>query len=240
MRPRDYSDIVKLEDPTVLEDFLDQPLSFIAETITGAFAAGKSGVAVAGGRIVQALLKGRMFKQWAKEFRALRNAGKIPDDFAESKYGFQTWVELMTIIDEESPDADRLEALKAMFYAANKVNADDKDRIVAYQLWRITKELNSGDLLLLKTFNEHPYLGGESPYPQWIAQIATLSAFGVIELAQLHISRLIEFRLLYELQSSQVQKKADITSLGNRLCANIQSYQIDLNSATSQAFTTSS
>lgn len=131
-RPRDYSDIAKLEDSGVLEDFLNEPLSFIAETITGALAVGKNGVMVAGGRIVQALLKGQLFKQWSREFRALRDAWKIADDFAESKYGFQTWVELMTVIDEESPDADRLEALKAMFFAMNKVGAEKKDHVAGY------------------------------------------------------------------------------------------------------------
>jgi hypothetical protein len=104
-RPRDYSNIFQFQDPTVLDAFLNEPLTLVAETITGALAVGKTGAMVAGGRIVQALLKGQAFKQWGKEFHALRDAGKIPDDFAEKKYGFQTWVELMTVIDEESPEA---------------------------------------------------------------------------------------------------------------------------------------
>src|SRR5271168_1828734 len=110
--PHDYFDIAKLQDPSTLEDFLEQPLTFIAESITGALAVGKTGVMVAGGRVVQALMKGMLFKQWNAEFKRLREAGRIPDNFAERKYGFQTWVELMTILDEESPDADRLKALK--------------------------------------------------------------------------------------------------------------------------------
>ena len=42
----------------------------------------------------------------------LREKGKINDRFAESKYGFQSWVELHTIIDDDTPHEDRLEALK--------------------------------------------------------------------------------------------------------------------------------
>ncbi|MGO8757022.1 MAG: hypothetical protein ACLQG3_02755 [Terracidiphilus sp.] len=234
VRPRDYSDIASLQNPTVLEDFLDEPLTLIAETITGALAVGKTGVMVAGGRIVQALLKGQLFKQWAREFRTLRDAGKIPDDFAEKKYGFQTWVELMTTIDEESPDADRLEALKAMFYAVNKVNAEDKDRVTAYQLWRITKQLNSGDLLLLKCFGEHDHRFGDMIYENWISQMTNLSGFGAIELVQLHVDRLLELRLLHEPQRSHNRKIAEITSLGRRLCANINTYHVDLNSVVSR------
>ena len=61
-KPRDYSDIIKLEDPRILEEFLDEPLTFIAETITGALATGKCGVMASGGRIVQALLKGQQLQ----------------------------------------------------------------------------------------------------------------------------------------------------------------------------------
>lgn len=124
-RPRDYSDVAKfdlaeLQDPTALEEFLDNPATFITEVLAGALAIGKTGAAVAGGRIVQGILKGRAFKQFGAEFKKLRETGKIPDDFAEKKYGFQTWVELMTIIDEEGPDEDRLEALKAMFFPSTE------------------------------------------------------------------------------------------------------------------------
>jgi hypothetical protein len=43
IKRRDYSDIAKLQDPGVLEEFLDEPLTFIAETITGALATGATG-----------------------------------------------------------------------------------------------------------------------------------------------------------------------------------------------------
>jgi hypothetical protein len=232
--PRDYSNIFQLQDPIVLDDFLRESLTFVAETITGALAVGKTGALVAGGRIVQALLKGQAFKQWGKEFHALRDAGKIPDDFAEKKYGFQTWVKLMTIIDEESPDADRLEALKAAFYAVNKVGVEDQGRIVEYQLWRVSKQLNSGDVLLLKTFYEKDHHFGEMQYGQWLAQLTSLSGMEIMELVQLHLSRLLEFRLLIEPQNALTQKKAEISGFGRRLYANINIYRIDLESAARQ------
>ena len=84
----------------------------------------------------QGALKAKLFEQLSREIKDLRDKGKIPDDFAEERNGFQSWVELMTIIDEESPDPERLAALKAMFYAVNKVNAEDSERILAYQLFQ--------------------------------------------------------------------------------------------------------
>jgi hypothetical protein len=64
-KPRDYSDIIKLQEPGVLEDFFDEPLPFIVATVTGALAAGKSGWILSSGRMVQAMLKGRLFQQWS-------------------------------------------------------------------------------------------------------------------------------------------------------------------------------
>jgi hypothetical protein len=86
----------------VLEDLLAEPATFIAETLTGMLGDGVKGVSASGGRIVQAILKGKSYQQFDVELKRWRTAGRIAPDFGEKKYGFQTWVELMTIIDEES------------------------------------------------------------------------------------------------------------------------------------------
>jgi hypothetical protein len=228
--PRDHFDIIKLEDPRFLETFLDQPLTFIAETITGALATGPRGMLASGSRIVHALLKGRLFIQWGYEFKTLRDAGRLKEDFADTKYGFQTWVELMSIIDEESPDADRLDALKAMFYAVNKVNADDAQRIQAYQFWQIAKQLKSGDLILLKAMSE---IGDSSPSNiDWAGFMAERSGLGIAELVQLHEKNLSDRKLIVS-KTDRATNRADaiITRFGRRLCEHIQTYQIDLEAA---------
>jgi len=238
-KPRDYSNIINLDDPGALEEFLNQPLTFIAESITGALAVGKNGLVLSGGRIVQALLKGRLFKQWAAEFKKLRETGRIPDDFADKKYGFQTWVELMTIIDEESPDADRLAALKAMFFAVNNVGATDGERIKAYQLWQIAKQLNSGELLLLRTVylkkslyaseTIHPnYL---NVYSNWASYMAKAIGHGSQGLVDLHEKRPTEFGLLIEKNRMTGTIDADnarLSELGLMFCANIENYELEI------------
>jgi len=102
---------------------MDQPLTAIAEALTGALAAGPKAWTVMTGHIVQGILKGKLYQQVAQEIKELRAKAKIPDDSADEKkhkYGFKSWVELLTIIDEETPDADRLEAMKAMFTPSTK------------------------------------------------------------------------------------------------------------------------
>jgi hypothetical protein len=232
-KTRDYSDIVKLQDPGILEEFLAEPLTFIAETITGALGDGGNGLAIRGGRIVQAILKGNLFQQWAAEFNGLRERGRIPDDFAETKYGFQTWVELMTIIDEESPDADRLEALKAMFFALNKVNATDGERIAAYQMWQVTKGLTSGELFLLKiVYEQQQSYGSDDNYRTWSTHMARASGHGMTALIDLHEKKLTELGLLSERKfgdgSGIYSSNARLTEFGIRFCLNIRNYTLEI------------
>ena len=95
IKPRDYSDICKLQEPGVLEQFFDEPKPFIVETVMGALAEGLKGWPVVTGRIVLAILKGRLFQQTSWEFKRLREAGRIAADFSEKPNGFQTWVDLI-------------------------------------------------------------------------------------------------------------------------------------------------
>ena len=117
-------------------------------------AEGPKQLAVYGGKIAQAALKGHLFEEVAREVNRLREKGKIDENFGETKYGYQSWVQLLTIIDNECPDPDRLEALKAMFFSVNRVNAADWEKVLAYQLFQIAKEVTSSQLLLMKACYE--------------------------------------------------------------------------------------
>jgi hypothetical protein len=79
------------------------------------------------GRIVQAPFKAKLFQQVAQEIEEFRKKGRIPEDFIDRKDGAKTWVDLFTIIDEESPDEERLDALKAMFFSVNNIKIDDAE-----------------------------------------------------------------------------------------------------------------
>jgi hypothetical protein len=106
--PRDYADIAKLQETSVLDQFLERPLTASLEAITGAFAGGGKGLIVSAGHIAQGLVKGQIYETLAEELRRLREAGKLPPDMGATKHGLYTWAELMAIIDSECPDADRL------------------------------------------------------------------------------------------------------------------------------------
>lgn len=233
-QPRDYTDIIHLQPSTVIEEFLDKPLSLM-ELVTGALGLKLQDGIVAGGRLIQALFRGQVYEQLHDELRALREAGKISDESLKNKYGRKSWVDLMSIIDEDSPDEDRLDALKAAFYGLNKVGLDEKERVMAYQLWQAAKKLESGDVLLLKTFYERNDNFGEITHGQWLEQLASISALGDVELIQLHMTRLVEFRLLVQTPSGMNRNKAQLSSLGRRLYANLQTYKTDVENAKRKA-----
>ncbi len=238
--PRDNADIAKELDLSTPGTLLDELPKLLAELGKGYLKVGNKGVLVSLGNVVQAGFAGHVMEQLRTEFGALRDAGKLPRDYSNKRYARKTWVDLIRIIDEESPDEDRLDALKAIFYAVNRINADDNEQILAYQLWDVTKRLDSADILLVKTFQQHIHrLGGLQPQ-QWFEQLASLSGLGLVEMVQLHNAHLLEFKLLKEAHPpggtanfgtqmpNNAPKIADLTTMGHRLCTNIQTYRTDV------------
>jgi hypothetical protein len=147
---RDYADICQLQNATVAEQFLEEPVTVIAECVSGWLKQGTKETMLAVPRVALAVLKGNAFEQFGREFDNLRKSGKVPDDYAEKKYGYSSLAELLAEIDSNPADQDRLEALKALFYSVNKVNATDGERVASYQLFQLAKKLTGGQLLLLK------------------------------------------------------------------------------------------
>jgi hypothetical protein len=247
LKPREFSaDLLLPENSDELAKFMEQPLTAIAESITGALAAGPKGWMMMTGRIVQGILKGRLFQRLGQEVKKLREDGKIPEDFADEKkykYGFKSWVELLQTIDEETPDADRLEALKAMFYGVNKINATDGERILNYQLLQTAKKLTSSELLVLRaifeTYKGCNYVQDQNrstPLLVWATRVAGGLGHGAVALvlrdeqvlaAQGLISPRLGSRELPEANQSVIDFNARLTDLGIRFCHNIETYHLE-------------
>jgi len=176
---------------------------------------------------------GKEVSEWIKE-------GNIPEDFSGRPSGYQTWVELLQEIDSNPVDADRLKAMKAMFLAANRVNASDGESIVAYQLFRIAKELNSGELLLLKmvfhafktkSIPQTPMLSLNAN--NWRSAMANNLGHGLSALVRKQESALVEHNLISPVvMSGQLETivgdPSRISDLGIRFCENIEKYQIEV------------
>jgi len=228
-RPREYYDVAKLQLQSEFERFLDDPTTQALEAVTGAFALGAKQAFISAGRIAQAILKGRMYEQCADEWRTLREGGKIPENLGETKHGLYTWAELMKIIDDECPDGEKLDALKAAFYAVNKINQTDADQIVEYQLWQIAKELKSGDILLLRSIYVRVNSTMGNHHREWTTNMAKMLT---------PRSRVAgDTQQGYEASGINAVNNR-LTNLGVRFCRNIELYKIDLDAAARPTITT--
>ena len=231
----DLDQIILTENKDALAQFLDEPVTAIVESITGALASGPKSWAVSTGKLVQGALKAKLFEQLGREIKGLRDKGKIPEDFAEEKNGFQSWVELMRIIDEESPDPERLDTIKAMFFAVNKVSAGDSDRILAYQLFQIAKKLTSGQLLYLKACYQSyrdgaAILRGTLNQNEWYSQVGKKLGHNVTSLLDLDDKALSDSGLLNRrggLDTGLNILNARLTDLGIKFCEEIQKYHLE-------------
>jgi hypothetical protein len=240
IEPRDPSAIVRLQDPTIIQQLLEQPVTVFAESLAGFFSVENGFWAAAGTRLAQAALKGSVFQRFGREFKYLRDKGKIPDDFTEKKYGRKSWVELLTTLDDEIPDEDRLEALSAMFYSVNKINVTDGEKIANYQLFQIAKRLTSSQVLLLKVARERVAEKG-------FTAITNLGANKWLELASQRLGHQIiglveqDERVLIQnglLTGRTLADESGISDLNGRLtpvafkfCENLKTYRTDLDEA---------
>jgi hypothetical protein len=231
IKPRDFADIVKTPTASLVADFLEQPLLASIESMTGFLASGPKEWTLAIGRVIQAPLKAKLFEQFAQEINEFRKKGKIPDNFAEQKNGAQTWTELFTIIDQECPDEERLEALKAMFFSVNKVNTEDAERALQYQLFQITKKLNSNDLMVLKAVFESPEANTQTNLREWMQAVSRQLGHSLAALVELAEINLVESRLLSErIPPDRLRVNPNrLTDLGNKMCDNIKWYRIEKN-----------
>jgi hypothetical protein len=218
VKRQDLAEIIRSQNEQAIEGLLKDPLAVIAAAVNE-YLLHPSAFASAGIRIAHAALKGTLFQQFATEIADLRQKGKLADDFSKNKYGYDTWVDLLKIIDDEVPDEDRLEALKAMFYAANGMKEADGERIVAYQLFQIAKKLSSNELLILKALWQQKLEGSTThDANNFYLKCQAILGHGETDLIILGYSRLPELRLAESYR---------LTALGSTFCANIDKYRID-------------
>lgn len=126
----------------------------ILEFLTGAGAVAfdkPSNFILSGGRLTQALFKGKFQQQLFSEIQKYRVEGRIPDEKLDSNHGRTIFIELMRIIDEETLDQKKFEALKSIFLKSVQRDTDEHSQMLAYQYFQVCKKLSSLDILILKT-----------------------------------------------------------------------------------------
>jgi hypothetical protein len=233
---RDYADIAHLENPRVIERILSSSRTEKVAYVSALVTSGLPRLALAGPKVALAAMAVEALTDFGREVSDWIKGGRIPGDFSGRPSGYQTWVELLQEIDSNPVDAERLKAMKAMFLAANEVNAADAASVLAYQLFQIAKSLNSSPLLVLmsiyKGYLEYlrgPRTGGSVPTRQWREMIAHRLGHKLSVLIERDERRLVEYGLIApwthtnELEVPLMD--ARMTDLGIKFCQYLQAYQ---------------
>ena len=218
-------ELIPFRDPEALTRFMDQPLQTIAAALTGALSSGYSDAVLIGGRLAQSALRGKLYQQVGREIKDLISKGKIKEDYANSKYGFKSLVELLEFIDSEVPDEDRLHAVKAMFCAVNAVDAKEGEELLNYQLLQISKKLTGGQILVLKTTYEmekgNAFAGIGTDANEWLSRIASRLGHNLTALIEQDESALIRSGMITDRtlpDRSGIRDVRRLTDLGIRFC----------------------
>jgi len=220
IKKRDLADIIRNPQDGALEEMMKDPMAVMAAAVNDLILH-PTVFASTAIRIAHATLKGKMFQQFASEIKDLREKGKLPEDLSKNKNGYQTWVDLLKIIDDEAPDEDRLEALKAAFYAANKISGSDAERIVAYEVFQITKTLKSNEIMVLRAYlsvSKDKELRQQMTYDNFNKTLAQALGHNQIQLVNSAVRSLNEKYLI---------ENHVMTSLGRLLCETIHTYRVD-------------
>lgn len=230
-----------LRNSEVIRTLISDPLPAVIAIITGALGSGHEQMIFAGGRVAQAVLKGRALNQVAREIDELLKKGKIREDFANTKYGFRTFVELLTAVDEDASDDERLYAAKAMFVAVNAPDAPAGEALVRYQLFRTALKLSGSQLFLLAICFKHRSHFDSNVRPttdNWLNMVCNNIGHRVTSLIELDEAALIQHAILTprfgENQSEINPQNARLTDLGLRLSELVQSYTGDIPKSGSQ------
>jgi len=228
LAPRDYADVIHLENPSVIERILSGTRSEGLAYVTALLQSGVSRYVLAGPKVALTAMAIEAFTDLSREVSAWRKAGRIPEDFSARPSGYQTWADLLKEIDSNPVDAERLKAMKAMFLAANRIDTTDGHSILAYQLFGIAKSLSSGDLLLLRAARD--VQGGPDTARNWLAKVANVLGHGLTALVEQHERVLVDKGLISPRFDQDLRvnlQNGRLTDLGLAFCRNIDQYQVE-------------
>ena len=236
------NDLIKLDDKKDILEFLRQPAIKMAEFLTGVLGSDTIHLRLSAGRLLQASIKWKLFTQLGKEMQEYIAKGKIKEDFLNNPQNEQALCELLEFIDECTPDEERFKAMKSLFLCSVYTENAGDDQILAWQFMKLCKQLDSGDLLILKAAfdiyhrriskkvcsDPNKYNIADNVTSRWLAAIANQIGHGIQALVEVSEEKLIRLKLIgpkiSDLRFSE-RKKFRLTDLGYKLCEFIYNFE---------------
>jgi len=231
-------ELIKFDDPKSIAEFLQQPAIKIAEFITGILVSDTKYLKLSAGHLVQASIKWKLFTQLGKEIRSYIEKGEIKEDFFDKPQNQHSLSELLKFIDEATPNEDRFNAMKALFIKSVTNCSSEKDQILSYQFMQFCKDLESGDLLILKAayditngnlsqaFGQTTFGVKDKDAHVWLVNISKQIGHDIKSLVEVHEDKLMDLKLLSPRTHSdrsgiETTDYYRLTELGYKLCGYI-------------------
>jgi len=182
--------------------------------------------ATVGVKVLHGALKGQGWRQIAAALQALKEAGKIKEDFEDSDLGKACLAELLDAIDR-NPDPRRIKALKNAFLRIATQPGTESEAIGQQQLLHVIGTLSSGEIVLLATMY---HAGGARKYSsanEWLNEMANEAGFVDAGLVALAEAPLMEKHLVTPRQHGDRSgiiwgNRNRLTTLGEHVCAFMQ------------------
>ncbi len=226
-------ELIKFDDVKSIANFLQQPATKVAEFITGILISDTNHYKLSAGRLVQASIKCNLFRQLGNDIRDYIDKGEIKEDFLNKPQNQHTLSDLLNFIDETTPDEKRFNAMKELFLKSVSTNSSESEQALLYQFMKLCKDLESGDLLVLKAAydikngNQSKNISQiglkDSSAETWLKNISIQIGHNIKALVEFHEEKLENLKLISSRNHAdksgiKVTDYYRLTELGYRIC----------------------
>ena len=208
-------------------NLIARTLQNLGDALTGIAASEKKEWFLSLGYILQRTRNGKFLQTLHEEWNKYRQKGRIDEDYVQSEQHEECLQELLDFLDNDSPDRVRFAAMKQILLNAATERFSTRDDVLPQQLMRLTRQLTSGDVILLSSVYEISKgnvdcesLGASG----WLRLVAEHSPLNFTELVEIHESSLIKHNLISDRvwgDRSGIEKSSKhfrLTPLGLELC----------------------
>ena len=213
----------------------------LSSLVAGMLSSNKTELTMSAVRLIGGSLRFKLFHQLGRELNHYIQKGEIKANFCESPRDEASLYELLKFIDEEAPDQERFRAMRSIFIVSLSQHTPETDRTLAYEFFKIGRELDSGELMVLKAAYDI-YKGRTAvtePFTHnlavWHNNIAKQIGHNISSLVDLHENKLVDLKLIAEKRHSDrsgigCHDTCRLTNFGQKFCEFITKYDAEIES----------
>ncbi|HEY5123982.1 MAG TPA: hypothetical protein VIK14_09625 [Ignavibacteria bacterium] len=215
-------------------NMLKKTMLTLVEGLTGVASSKKEEWFLSAGHIFQGLLKNKFLSILNNEWDKWQEKGKIKEDYQESDQHKNLLLELLKLLDNDTPEDTIFSILKKILLVAASETVSDRESILPLQYMSISKKFTAGEIILLFTIYR---IVLDDKYNKsinynaiiWLESVAKESELRFTDLVKIHEDELIKKNLLTKRlypdgSGVQISPYFRLTSLGYELCKFIEKY----------------